>query len=247
MRLILLLLIAIQTWAIVAVKPREIGGKPGVSGIARGSVETVRGNTEKEVYMAGLDVQYDSNASYLVWMAVRYDYGQASGERNTNKLYGHLRYIHRLIDPLLDGELFVQAQDDEFRSIRNRSLGGMGVRLKALNDKESLGELFLGLGAFYEDIRYSTGIDPSERNWRVNGYFDYSIALGDSALMLGSYYQPRLTYLNDYLISTALRIEVNVYDAVFLGVRLAYDHDERPAVGVRKDDVAQKTYLKIEF
>ena len=118
----------------------------------KGSFETKRGNSDVDSYSAGLRLQYDSNASYLIWSDFTFAYGKSSGVANTNKTYAHLRYIHRLYEKSVDWETFVQ----------HRYLGGGGLRFFA--NKNCFGKIHLGLGAFYEDISYTTTVDPAEKN-----------------------------------------------------------------------------------
>jgi hypothetical protein len=247
-RTLLLLVIAVQLSAIVVIKPREVGENPGLTGEIVGAFDTKRGNTETDDYSAAFDLQYDSNASYLVWGIVTAAYGEASGVKNTNNVYGHLRYIENIRGQKLAAEVFAQIEEDEFKSIKDRTLFGGGLRAKLLRPKAGWGGLFFGLGAFLEYVGYSTGVDPAERNVRFNSYIAYALSMAnDSKLILYTYYQPKVNAFGDYLTSASATLEIRLYRQLYLGFVAAYAHDSRPAIGVKKDDFSQKTLLKYKF
>ena len=247
-RTLFTLLISTQLCAIVVVKPREVGENPGLTGEVAGAFDTKRGNTETDNYSAAFELQYDSNASYLVWGAVTAAYGEASGVKNTNNVYGHLRYIKDIRGRKLAEEVFAQIEEDEFKSIKDRVLLGAGLRAKLLRPKQGWGGLFFGLGAFLEYVGYSTGIDPAERNVRFNSYIAYSLSMAnDSKLILDAYYQPKVSDFNDYLTSVSATLEIQIYRQLYLGFVTAYVHDSKPAIGVKEDDFSQKTLIKFKF
>jgi len=77
--LITLLIISTQAlFAITSVAPVEIGDDVGLHTKVEVSLETKRGNTDKDNYKASLRVTYDSNASYAMWAEVSGEYGQTS-------------------------------------------------------------------------------------------------------------------------------------------------------------------------
>ena len=248
LRTFFILLVATQLGAIVVVQPREVGEKPGVSGEVAGALDTKRGNTETDNYSAAFELQYDSNASYLVWGMITAAYGEASGVKNTNNVYAHIRYIENIQGQRLAEEVFSQLEEDEFKSIRDRILLGAGLRARVLRPKEGWGGLFLGVGAFLEYVGYSTGVDPAERNLRFNSYIAYSLDMqNDSKFILGGYYQPKVNEVSDYLSSVAASLEVQIYRQLYLGFQAVYSHDSKPAIGVKEDDFSQKTMLKYKF
>lgn len=248
-RILFLLFLTVPLLAVVVIKPREVGEKPGVSGDVSGAFETKRGNTEKDNYSAALQLQYDSNTSYVVWGVLRGEYGEANGVKDTNNLFSHLRYIHNVLGSNVAVELFGQLEEDEFKSIKDRVLGGGGLRWKVLNKgKDEWGGLFIGLGAYYEYIGYSTPIDPLERNGRLNSYLAYTFPFNSKGLFAAvAYYQPKIDEIGDYYVSTSAQLDVHVYEQLFIGLRVEYIHDSMPAVGIKKDDVVQRTVFQFRF
>ncbi|WP_457746377.1 DUF481 domain-containing protein [Sulfurimonas sp.] len=247
MRLFLLFMIcAISLEAVVSITPVNIGDKAGLSGTLSGSFETKRGNTDKDDYTAGARIQYDNNKSYLIWADMSFSYGEASGETNTNKTFAHVRYIHRLYKKALDWESFTQTQGNEFTLVKNRTLLGLGLRYNG--NLEQYGKVYIGLGAFYERIVYTTNIDPDENNRRANIYLAYKKDFSkDIKLSYLGYYQPKLDYTGDYILSSALALKVRVYQKLYINFRYNYTIDTNPAISVKKVDVSQKTSFVYEF
>lgn len=243
--LVLFLFLIINLYAIVSVSPIDIGEKPGFTGILKGSFETKRGNTDSDNYSAGLRVSYDNNKSYVMWGEVSFTYGEAQGSKNANQTYEHLRYIERL-KKNLDWEAFVQLESNEFTQINRRFLGGLGLRI---HNKDILyGNVYAGLGSFYEYITYITNVDKSEKNLRANIYLAYKkVFVKDTELSLSSYYQPKFEDLNDYIWTNSLEFKVLIYEKLYINFTVSYSKDSKPAVGVKQTDFAQKTSFIYKF
>jgi len=248
-RTLLLLLLSIQLFAIVAIKPREVGEKPGFSGEISAAFETNRGNTEKDNYSGDILLQYDSNTTYLLWGVIRGEYGEAAGVKNTNNLFAHLRYIENIFGPDVAAEGFAQIEEDEFKSIKDRELLGGGLRWKVLNKNHARwGGLFIGLGGYAEYIAYSTALNPPERNLRFSSYLAYTLPLPNDGLFAAvAYYQPKLTMISDYYLTASARVELQIYKQLYLGFWVEYDHDAVPALGVKEDDFQQRTIFTLKF
>ncbi len=231
--------------AIITIAPAKLGKKPGISGTLEGSFQTKRGNTDKDEYSAGLRLQYDNNASYLVWSDFIGVYGEANGERNTNKTYAHVRLVHDMIE-YINWELFVQSETNEFTSVDKRRLGGGGLRF-GYEDK-STGIVYCGIGAFYEYITYSTHIDPTEYNWRVNFYLAYVKEIKDKyKFAYVAYYQPKFGDIDDYITSQGVEFKMKIYEKLSIKLNLYYDYDATPATGREKTDFTQLTSFTYDF
>ena len=244
---VLLLVIFIFSFAeaIITVKPTQIGKKPGISGSIEGSLETKRGNTEKDEYSLGLKLQYDNNKTYTIFTNIIGVYGKASDVRNTNKTYAHARFIHTLYGDF-NYELYLQSETNEFTSIDGRRLGGVGVRYHL--EEDSFGDFFFGIGAYSEKITYSTALDPDEKNIRINSYIAYSVDFSKSAkLAYVGYYQPRVDDMSDFITSNALELKVSIYEKLSLKLRVFYDYDGKPAIGREKTDFTQISSFSYEF
>jgi len=244
---VIFILSVINLFAIMTIAPVNIGEKPGVSGILKGSFETKRGNSDVDNYSAGLRAQYDNNSSYVLWSDFVFSYGQASGETNTNKTYGHIRFIHTLLDlKPLNYETFIQSETNEFTNVKRRVLLGGGLRYHK-NLKE-FGNFYLGIGGFYEGINYLTQVNPSENNLRINTYISYTKAFTEETkVSYAMYYQPNTEDFNDYIVSNAVELQVLVYKTLYLNFVVYYDVDTKPAVGIEEIDFTQKTSFVYKF
>ncbi len=249
MRLLFVIVFFVTTaWGIVPIKPREVGENPGTSGEIAVALQTKRGNTDKDNYTLSLKMKYDSNTSWLAWGMLRGEYGEALGERNVNNVFSHFRYIQNLTGNFLAFELFAQIQADEFKSIKNRSLGGGGLRWKAAREDSEWGGAFLGLGAFYEYVGYATEADPLERNVRINAYLAYTFTFEQAGLFtVVGYFQPKIDDFSDYLAIVAANVEVSVYKQLYVSFYISYEYDAVPAVDVKKEDFTQQTLIKYKF
>jgi len=243
---ILFFLYIINLYAIITIAPVEIGDEPGFSGKLQGSFETKRGNTDVDNYSAGIRAAYDDNKTYVLWGDFTFSYGKASGELNTNKTYSHLRYIHTFYTKPLNSETYLQTEMNEFTKVKKRFLAGTGLRYHIEND--TYGNLYLGLGGFYEHIAYTTSVDPLEKNLRVNSYIAYKKQFSkESKISYVGYFQPNIEHTSDYILSNGVELEVLVYKKLFVNFVFYYDIDTKPAIGVKKEDITQKTSFIYKF
>jgi putative salt-induced outer membrane protein YdiY len=246
---VLLLVLSSQLFALVSIKPVDVGEKAGFSGGVELGLDTKRGNTEKDTYKASAKITYDNNVSYVAWAQVSGEYAESSGVEDTNKKYAHLRFIHKLSKDVFRYEIFGQVQEDKFKALKQRRLGGAGIRAKIFNTPIG-GEGYFGLGAMYEDIRYTDpSIDPNEYNTRLNTYLAYSLKFMDSSsLAYTLYYQPLFEEMSDYVMTNDLELKLQIYKKLFLKFGLSYDLDSRPPNGVaEKYDLSQSTTFVYEF
>ena len=244
--LLFLIFISItQLNALVSISPVEIGDNPGYTGVVNGAFDTKRGNTDSDNYTAGIKLSYDNNQSYLMWGEFNFTYGEANNIKNANKTYSHIRYIHTL-EKNLDWEAFVQSQSNEFTKVDERFLTGAGIRMHL--DKERYGDLYFGLGMFYEYINYSTEIDERENNLRANTYLAYKKDFTkDSKFSYVAYYQPKFGDISDYIISNAIELTILIYEKLYISFTVSYNKDSKPAVDVKKIDFSQRTAFIYKF
>jgi len=242
----LVLFISAPLFAIITIAPVEVGKKKGFSGLLKGSFETKRGNSDVDNYSAGLRARYDKE-DYVLWSDFIFSYGKASGEVNTNKTYVHLRYIHTIKDVKpLNYEFFAQSETNDFTKVKNRLLAGGGLRYHYSMKK--YGNLYVGLGAFDESIKYLTTNDPKENNIRINSYLSYTKEFGKrSKLSYVLYYQPNVEKFSDCIVSNGLEMTILIYEQLYVDFALYYDVDTVPAIGVKDTDVSQKTSFIYKF
>jgi len=244
--LILFIMSIVSAQAVITIAPVDIGAHPGLSGSVKGSFETKRGNTDSDTYSAGTRLLYDNNKSYVAWTDVSFSYAKASGATNTNKAYIHVRYIHTMYKKDLNWEAFMQYQTDKFTKIQKRILNGIGLRYHAKIQK--YGSVYFGLGGLGEHIVYTSSIDPTEDNIRLNCYIAYKKDFSKSAnISYIGYYQPKINSFSDYISSNSVQLKVKIYRQLSINFEITYNQDTKPAIGVQKYDFAQKTSFIYDF
>lgn len=249
-KIILIGILASQyLFGLVSIVPVEIGKQPGISGTFEVGLETKRGNTDKDKYKASTRITYDNNESYVAWAELSGEYGRSKHVTDTSEVFSHLRYVHSLTnDENLRYELFVQLENDKFKEIRRKMLGGGGLRYRVLNFYEG-GKGYLGFGGFFESVKYTDpDIDPSEDNVRLNSYFAYTFPITDmSTISYVLYYQPKIDDFSDNILSNELELKLNIVKTLFLKFNVSMVQDSDPAVDVKKYEFIQTTTFLYKF
>ncbi len=242
--LLTLLLTSLPLFAIVSIKPLDVGEKPaGFSGEFIFSLSNNRGNTDTDATDTGLTLQYDRNSSLLFFKA-SYQYGESQGVTNIDKSFGHIRHIHKLSGHW-DDELFLQQQQNAFQSLNGRTLGGAGLRLNG-GDPKTTGRAYLGVGAFHVIERVEN--ISKEHFERANIYLSYKYTpKKDTTVALVTYYQPRLDDSSDYMQLSTMQIDLKVTENISFKISFDYTYDSKPALGVGTYDYSQTTALKYKF
>jgi len=245
--LALFLIIFTQSlYALVSIMPLEVGSKAGFHGSSELSLETKRGNTDKENYKGALRLIYDNNASFVTWAEVSAEYGESNNIEDTNKAYIHARHIQAITPQMLRAEFFLQTQEDKFRLINYRRLAGAGIRAK-LPQLSLNSQGYFGVGAFYETINYLS-LDPQEKNIRLNSYIAYGLELENGAtLSYTFYFQPLYNNFSDAVSTHSLALKLNVYKELFLQFKLSYDADTKAPKDVGQYDFTQNTSFIFNF
>lgn len=244
--LILMLLVFTNVYAIVSIVPVSIGNKPGISGLLKGSLETRNGNSNLNAYAADGRLQYDNNSTYVTWIESSFNYGESSNSAYVKNTFSAYRYIHTMYIKPLNWEFFLQMQTNEFLDISERYLGGAGLRYGTNQNKN--GQIFFGFGAFYEHVGYNTSLDPSENNKRLNIYIAYNNNFTkDAELSYFVYLQPKLGHLSDCQMLNSLQLKIQIYEKFGLDFSVSFSRDTKPAIGIKSNDIHQKTSFVYEF
>ena len=142
----------------------------------------------------------------------------------------------------------MQTEQDSFRSIKARSLGGAGVRWRFL-DSDEWGKGYAGMGGLSEKITYTNPqINTNETNSRLNTYIAYTKKfMTTSKLSYVGYFQPKFDTVSDYVSSHTVELNIPVYQNISLSFTAKYAYDSVPPVGVEKKDTAYVTSLLWEF
>ena len=246
-RLLLALVFGTPLFALISIVPVEMGEDVGVSVEAGASLSTKRGNSDTDSYKASARIAYDSNTTYVTWMQISGEYGEANDEKNVQKIYAHLRYIYNITDRYNVAEAFVQSQEDEFRLIQKRRLLGGGYRVHLLRDFFPM-KFFIGFGGMYEYITYLSANNPNENNFRLNTYLAFTYPFKeDLRISFTSYYQPKVDEFSDFVTANKFELQFKIIEHLFLNFRISYDYDAQPAIEVKKYDFYQDTAFIYKF
>ena len=240
----LYLLLLSSVFAIVTIKPIDIGEKPlGYSGELSFSWKSNRGNSEIDTTDAGIYLQRDFNNS-LYFVKSSYSYGEADGTKNIDKSFVHLRRIHKLSEHF-DDEQFIQQQSNAFQDLTLRTLSGAGLRVHT-GDPKTSGRLYFGFGAFY--LIEKERSFPEETYARSSFYLSYKYApRKDYTFALISYYQPHIERSSDYLQLSTMELNLAFNKSFSVKFSVEYNVNSLPVLGVKPYDYSQTTAFKYKF
>jgi len=241
-------LLPLSLFGVLDIKPVDIGNNPGFSAKVAATLQTTRGNVEKDIYSGETKLQYDNNTTDVIWLQLHTTYAKASDKEYINRATAHLRNIYALnTQKNFCFESYLQIQQDKFKSINDRDLTGLGLRYT--QNLKSYGKFYFGLGGYYEYLNYLDKVqNPNEYNTRVSSYFAYSVALHeDATLSYLGYFQPKVDALSDYYTSQKLSLSLVVYKQLSLEFNIAYASDSKPAVAVKEYDFTQVTSFVYSF
>jgi len=243
--LLTLILFTQSLFALISITPVEIGTKAGVHGFTELSLQTQRGNTDKDNYQGALKVIYDNNTTFVTWVEISAKYGETNKVEDTNNAYLHFRYIYALSPEYLRVELFTQLQKDKFQLIKHKEINGLGLRVQ-LSHIFNSGNGYFGIGGFSEAINYSD--NTYKHNIRLNSYLTYQMQINEkSELSYSFYYQPLYNNLSNTVTTHAFALKVEIYKELFLQLKATYNLDTTPAVSVKKENFTQNTSFIFNF
>jgi hypothetical protein len=230
-------------------KPGWGGGGKSTLAFSRGNVDLLEVRGELSSYFATSHPDAPPGSDRFWFRDRILAYGSAglkivSDQRAANDGYAHLRYT-RMQWLRVGGELFSQAQYDQFRLLSRRLLIGGGVRVVFANYERFRG--WLGTGALIEferrDIadenRPPRGPDPTDMiNPRSSSYVTLLVPLIPEHLGLNTtaYVQPRWDKPRDVQILHEAKLQVKVTSHLSISTDLSVRFDSRPPRTVERTD-----------
>jgi len=237
---------ASSLFGLVSITPVEIGENAGFHTKIGLSLQTQRGNTDKDDYRGEAKFLYDNNISYVTFIEFSGEYGKTNSIEDTNNIYIHYRYIHTLMSEVLRGEFFLQTQEDKFKEIEYRRLAGLGLRIK-MDKFIHYGTGYIGIGAFFEDKKYLNESE-SQKYIVLNNYIAYSIAFSENTTLAYRLdYQPVIDDFANYVVVQKLSFVTKINEKLDLTISMVYDVASIPAEGVDKNNFSQITGFVYSF
>lgn len=242
----------------------------GWVGQIRASLSLNRGNGNNDIFLGSFRNSY-IHKRHLVFGIASYNFGQtrsADGATNVFRrkgfLYGKYNYsIDRDSASRWNLEIFGQNEVNEFIRLRNRNLGGIGVRWDIVEVPQKV-SLSIGSSAMYEfeqvqedtrDVLY-----PTQTNfWRWSNYVSLTYILHQKAttfLSLVAYLQPAFYDISNrdtfsltdnyrFLMNASLRTSIT--KALSFGMTLKYRNASFIQSFLKNFDLSLRSNLTINF
>ena len=190
---------------------------------------------------AGLDLRLELNNEQSRWMFLggyrltRFTNLNNPGSLPTNFLnrgFAHLRYNKNLSDKTTL-EVFSQYQFDEIQEIDRRILHGIGPRFELIATDSA----HLHIGALYMYEYEETSEDPEQlvynKDHRLSSYVSFGFQFNEFVSLTNvTYFQPNLSKLNDYRLTTNLLLNAAFSKWVGFKVSINLVYDNQPPLTV---------------
>ena len=142
-----------------------------------------------------------------------------------NKGFSHLR-MTKTISSKLFFDVFTQFGFNDFLLMKNRKLGGSGLRYKmGSNDRMNT---FLGIGLMQENEIYDLVNEPEKKLLRSTNYLRWNINITENTEFNNTvYYQFSSLDINDYrlLYDGSINFSVDENLSFFMEINYRYDND----------------------
>lgn len=206
------------------------------------SANGASGNTDKFSTSTGINNIY-RNENHEFLLILKHSYSEVSGDKNINKGQVHGRYTTKLANTL-HSEIFSQIEFDDFKSLKNRKLFGIGLRAKL--ESTDVIKLAGGFGVFYESEEFN----DETRNilYRCNFYISLKAKLNESSeLTFVNYYQPSTDDVENYRLKSNLNLNLKVYKKLTFTHQVGYSFDSNLKAPIEKGDLVYKAGFGLKY
>jgi hypothetical protein len=206
------------------------------------------GNVESIVLGASLFAG-GTYGKHLFFLKGQADYGRFENTTTVAKTFIHARYNYELSDRIA-GELFAQAQRDDFRDLRLRNVYGAGPRFRLIHE-DWLG-VYIGTAYMleYELLDVKEGAPDQAITWnhRWSNYASVSVAL-DSRTKFSStlYVQPRFDEFSDVRVLNESTFSFQFGKRVSATISAQVRFDSEPPTGIKSTDLEIKNGIALSF
>ncbi|MCZ2356723.1 MAG: DUF481 domain-containing protein [Bacteroidia bacterium] len=176
-------------------------------------------------------VQYNWKKPTILLVS-SYTFIRAIDQNLVNQTFQHLRFTLNT-KAKLTPEAFAQWQNNPIQALQSRTLIGAGSRLRILQN-DSL-RIFYGLNLMWENELLRTEINRENRDFRISTYLSFYWRIKDQYLISNTtYFQPNITILSDYRISSETRLLLKITKHLSYAVTYNIFHDTYPPAGINK-------------
>lgn len=209
------------------------------------------GNSEYISGEAKLRLDY-IQSNYRIFLAGELAYKEGNNAVISDKGFLHGRYIYNL-NRLLEPELFIQKEFNEFVLLSDRNLAGAGMRFTLSNtdfvaDSSAEIDVYLGTGIMYE--MEEINIIPTQITHiiRSTNYLTLTWKPTENFLLNSvTYFQVDVSRLNDHRILNDTKLQFKITKAVSFVFNMNYRFDKEPPPGVREYDLELKNGITVEI
>lgn len=215
----------------------------GFSSVTTGSIEATGGNTETFDAMVDAKGQW-AGERHRVRVLFGYEYESASGDREAENTFAHLRHNWR-IDGGLHSLAFAQWQRNPFQRLRSRTLFGAGARL----DLVERDAVRLALGAAHMvEIERLRGQDDPRTVHRLSSFLDAAWSIGEGhELGLNVFFQPKWSDFGDVRGNGTITLESKLAGGLSLVTAANVEYDSEPPTDVETTDWEIRSGLRYRF
>ena len=175
------------------------------------------------------DKLFDNQSSILVVVEGEYSEETVDSVKDVqeNKGFIHTRYVISL--PSYELETFAQVELDNFRSLLNRNLLGMGLRYTVQSTK--LDNLNYGIGMMYEHEKYDGSSILKSDSIKSTNYITLNKQLSSNWFVSNtSYLQFDISDLEVYRILNITEFALNVTDEIDIAFNFDFKLDAKPVL-----------------
>jgi hypothetical protein len=191
-------------------------------------------------------------APHLAFAYARADYSRYSDVTSVAKSFAHARYNYEFA-PWAWGEVFAQAQSDQFQRLKIRNLAGLGPRFRVLHlvTPEEL-DVFYGTAYMFERdvISVAPGAtDANVQTWnRWSNYVTVQWQLDERVILASTIYvQPALDDWSNVRVLDETLFTFKVTKLLAASIAGTVRYDSAPPTEVKRTDTEVKSSLSLTF
>ncbi len=223
---------------------RKVTDTSGWSGAASANFALKRNTNDFFTISSNIHLQYKMN-KHLVLFKNDIAFQKIEGNKFENSGIQHLRYNYRF-HPRIAWEVFAQGQYNKVTLIDFRGLVGTGPRFKLTSSERY--KFYLGSLVMYEHEEVNDGITPLQRDFRGSVYLSFSLYPTETiSIVSTTYYQPELTLLKDYRISSQSSLLIDLFKNFAFKTTYTFTYDAFPAVGIPNSQYDLSTGITYSF
>ncbi len=165
-----------------------------------------------------------------------YTSGEERSILHSDHRYAHKHLLaaryNRFFSERFIGEIFAQAEYNQFLLLDLRALGGLGGRLVLFSEEAADGCLGVGYMAEYEQLDTDAIAEEEEAAilaHRLTAYLTFTLNLSDElSLVSTTYAQPRLTELVDLRVYNESSLSLPITESLAWSLAFTLRHDTQP-------------------